>query len=253
MKLKYDLHTHTVFSHGKGTIEENVRAAVAAGLQAVGISDHGPGHLTYGVRRSDFAVMRAEIDRLRESYPQIEILLGVEANIIDPSGKLDISAEEEKLFDYVNAGYHYGVFGPKPFFAAGVHLANLAWEASHSVGVEKKRSRKRPGMIRTINTELAIEAIYENRIKVLTHPGAKADVCIDEIAKACAERGTLLELNDGHGYLTAEGIREAASADVSFIIGSDAHRPDRIGHCGRALRIAAEAGLDLSRIVNLEV
>lgn len=26
--LTYDIHTHTTFSHGKGTIEDNVKAAV---------------------------------------------------------------------------------------------------------------------------------------------------------------------------------------------------------------------------------
>ena len=64
-KMVFDYHTHTTFSHGKGSIEDNVKAAIAAGLTGLAISDHGPGHLTYGVKRKDFPVMRAEIDRLR--------------------------------------------------------------------------------------------------------------------------------------------------------------------------------------------
>ena len=64
-KMIFDYHTHTTFSHGKGSIEDNVKAAVAAGLSGIAITDHGPGHLTYGVKRSDFPVMRAEVDRLR--------------------------------------------------------------------------------------------------------------------------------------------------------------------------------------------
>ena len=42
MKLKYDLHTHTVWSHGKGTVEDNVKEAVKKGLNKIAITDHGP-------------------------------------------------------------------------------------------------------------------------------------------------------------------------------------------------------------------
>jgi len=34
-RLRYDLHTHTNYSHGKGSIEQNVRAAVEKGLEAL--------------------------------------------------------------------------------------------------------------------------------------------------------------------------------------------------------------------------
>lgn len=41
------------------------------------------------------------------------------------------------------------------------------------------------------NTEMTVKAIYENEIKILTHPCDKGPFDIAEIAKACAERGTL--------------------------------------------------------------
>ncbi|GFP36073.1 putative hydrolase, partial [Candidatus Hakubella thermalkaliphila] len=44
MQAITDLHTHTVYSHGKGTVEDIVRVAMRRGLQAVGIADHGPSH-----------------------------------------------------------------------------------------------------------------------------------------------------------------------------------------------------------------
>lgn len=36
----YDLHTHTTFSDGTTTPEENVRLALAAGLEGLGVTDH---------------------------------------------------------------------------------------------------------------------------------------------------------------------------------------------------------------------
>lgn len=243
-KLKYDLHTHTTFSHGKGSIEDNIKAALSKGLSKIGISDHGPGHVTYGVKRRNIAVMREEINRLQLLYPDIEILLGIEANIINPSGKLDISREEAGLFDYVLAGYHYGVFGEKPMKAVKIHAENFLM-----TGFLKKSTR----MQKLINTELVVNAIYENDMMMLTHPGDKGPFDIEEIAKACAKRGTLMEISTWHDYLSVEGIKTAAKSEVRFIISSDAHTPERIGDCQGAVERIIEAGLDPERVVNLEI
>jgi putative hydrolase len=243
-RLSYDLHTHTTFSHGKGSIEDNVRAAAAKGLKTVGISDHGPGHVTYGVKRTNISVMRKEVERLKPLYPEIGILLGVEANIINPSGKLDVTEEEMKQFDYLLAGYHYGVFGENPAFALGLHVQNFV--VSGWFHTSTKTQKK-------LNTELAVRAIYENNIKILTHPGDKGSFDIGEIALACADRGTLMEISTWHDWLTVDGIRQAAKTDARFVISSDAHTPERIGDCQGAVDRIIEAGLDFERVVNLVV
>ena len=41
MNLNADYHTHTVFSHGKGDVIDNARAAAEKGLKELGIADHG--------------------------------------------------------------------------------------------------------------------------------------------------------------------------------------------------------------------
>lgn len=241
-KLTYDLHTHTIFSHGKGTIEDNVKIGIAKGLKTIGISDHGPGHVSYGVKRKNIAVMRAEVDRLKPLYPEIEILLGVEANIINPSGRLDVYPEELAFFDYLLAGYHYGVFGECPWKAAKLHAQNyLLTGYFHREGKKQRKT----------NTELTVRAIYENDICILTHPGDKGPFDIYELAVACAERGTLMEISTWHDWLTVEAIKEAAKTDVRFVISSDAHRPERIGDCQGAVDRIMAAGLDLERVDNL--
>lgn len=241
-RLSYDLHTHTTFSHGKGSIEDNVKSAVSRGLATIGISDHGPGHVTYGVKRSNISVMRVEVELLKPFYPEIEILLGVEANIINPSGKLDVSVEELKQFDYLLAGYHYGVFGEKPVQALGLHAQNLILSGWFHRSTKKQKIR---------NTELMIRAIYENKIKILTHPGDKGVFDIGEIALACGEKGTLMEISTWHDWLTVEGIKQAAKTDARFVISSDAHTPERIGDCIGAVDRIKAAGLDFERVENL--
>ena len=241
-RLSYDLHTHTTFSHGKGSIEDNVKVAISKGLNSIGISDHGPGHVTYGIKRGNILVMRREVDRLKPMYPEIEILLGVEANIINPSGRLDVSDKELKMFDYLLAGYHYGVFGEAPLNAIGIHVQNYV--LSNWFHKETKMQKKR-------NTELTVRAIYENEIKILTHPGDKGAFDIGEIALACADRGTLMEISTWHDWLTVDGIKQAAKTDARFVISSDAHTPGRIGDCKGAVDRILAAGLDFERVVNL--
>ncbi len=240
--LSYDIHTHTVFSHGKGTIEDNVKAAREKGIRSIGISDHGPGHITYGVKRSAFPEMKKEIVRLRACYKDMEILLGVEANIIDRTGKLDVSQEDAEEFDFLLAGYHFGVFGDQPFQAMGIHIRNY-WSSQLMKRTSKKQVLQ--------NTEMIVRSIYENQIKILTHPGDKGAVDIYEVALACANKNTLMEISTWHDWLTVDGIREAAKTDVGFVISSDAHTPGRVGDCRGAVERILAAGLDPQRVDNL--
>lgn len=238
-KMIWDYHTHTVFSHGKGTIEDNVKVAREKGLKAIAISDHGPGHLTYGIKKSAVGEMRAEIDRLNSIYDDIEIYLSVEANIVNRDRWLDVLPEEIDDYDFILAGYHYGVRN-------GFCIANYLYD--HNIG----KSVKREKVLRDRNTEMVVNAVRNNRIKILTHPGDKAPVDMAEVAKACADCGVLMEISTHHSHLTVEEIKICAKEDVKFVISSDAHIPHRVGTFQGGIDRAVEAGLDLSRIVNIE-
>lgn len=238
-KMTFDYHTHTTFSHGKGSIEDNVKAGINAGLSAVAITDHGPGHLTYGVKRENFSVMREEVDRLRTLYPQIRIFLGVEANVVNRDSYLDVTAEERKYFDFLIGGYHYGILH-------GYCVSN--WLDAH--GIYTATNRKN---LMVKNTDMTVKALYENDLKILTHPGDKGPVDMKEIAKACAKTDTLMEISTWHDHLTVEEIKICAGEDVGFVISSDAHTPGRVGSFHGGIDRALEAGLDISRIVNIEI
>ncbi|NLY70121.1 MAG: PHP domain-containing protein [Clostridiales bacterium] len=241
-RMIYDIHTHTIFSHGKGTIEDNVKAAISKGLSSIGIAEHGPGHVLYGVKRKQLPVMKKEIERLKSEYKDIEILLGVEANIINPSGRLDVTSDDIKKLDYVLAGYHYATFGEKPLKALKTHIVNFR------VFNRKTKDTKQ----KIYNTALVIKALYENDIKVLTHPGDKGDFDLMAIAKACEETNTLMEINTWHNAPLISQLKELIKTQVLFVISSDAHSPDRVGFFEPGLKRALEAGLDPARIVNLE-
>jgi putative hydrolase len=242
-RMTYDLHTHTRYSHGwimphgKGTIDQNIVAARQQGLQGIAISDHGPGHYMYGLKRSKIPEMRAEIEREKKLYPDMDIYLSVEANIMESDNGLDLQKDEQGQFDFLLAGYHYGV----------MHCHSTANHLGGQSSTGARRSR-----LVAANTDMYIRALYENDIKVLTHPGDKGPVDMTEVAKACAETKTLMEINSRHQHLTVEEIREAMKEDVLFIIDSDAHTPAAVGSYENGLQRAADAGLEFERIVNIE-
>lgn len=72
-RMIYDHHTHTIYSHGKGTILDNVRVAAAKGIRSIAITDHGPGHLTYGIKMEQIPQMRADIAAAKAEFPEMEI------------------------------------------------------------------------------------------------------------------------------------------------------------------------------------
>lgn len=229
----FDLHTHTTFSHGKGSMEENVEVAIARGLTKIGIADHGPGHRGYGVKRSDIPKMRAEVDRLRAVYGEkIEILLGVEANVMGYDGEIDIREEEKKYFDYIIVGFHYGIM-PVSFkgFWNFIVINNLA----KMIPVLRKTAIRR-------NTEAFIRIMEKHDIYALSHPSAKAKTDPVELGRAAAKYGVLLESNEKHESLTTEEIRRAAKEGAKFLVSSDAHKPGDVGHFPHALERLQVAG-----------
>ncbi|MBE6037129.1 MAG: PHP domain-containing protein [Clostridiales bacterium] len=236
-RMLWDLHTHTTYSHGTGSIEDNVRAAREAGLAAIGISDHGPDHKLYGVKEKLLPEMKEEVRRLRAKYPDIKILLGLECNIINSSGRIDLPKDSAAMPDYIMAGYHYGGVGENPLAALALHGGNkLKLSLCHGP-----------------NTRRMVNSIRQNAgiIRIVTHPADKGAMDIMAIGQACLETGALMEINDSHRALTAEHITRLKDLGVGFVIGSDAHRPENVGKFQRALDRALEAGLDPSRIINI--
>ncbi|MDR1815991.1 MAG: PHP domain-containing protein [Clostridiales Family XIII bacterium] len=240
--LLSDLHTHTVYSHGSGTVRDNVLAARGRGIRKIGISDHGPGHLGFGVQRRKLAAQKAEILALRKEFPDMEIYFSVEANIL-PDGKLDVKPEEFSYFDYVCAGWHYGAVGGLTPRGVAQTLGNF---------VRRTPERAKPAQVAR-NTETVIAALENNRIHFLTHPGDNAPVDLGQVAEACARTDTLVEINTGHRTLTPLDVRDMARSKVRFLLSSDAHSPARVGDFFVGVQLLLEAGVDLARVVNLRV
>ncbi len=242
MEIFGDYHTHTIYSHGKHTIRQNVEVAIEKGLREIAITDHGPGHLLFGVKRENFKKMREEIDLLNEEFKDINILLGVEANILSRDGEVDVNDEIIGLTDILLVGFHYGAKPKGIRDAYDMYILNKLYP----------RSSKIRNKCRRVNTEAMINAINNYNIKFITHPGAKLELDITEVARAAGKRDTALEINSHHGHLSVEEFRVAMKENVKFVINSDAHCKEDVGNVQEGINRAVEVGLDKKQILNIE-
>lgn len=242
MKIFGDYHTHTIHSHGKGTIRQNVESAIQKGLREIAICDHGPSHMGFGVKHKNFAKIKAEIDKLNSEYKEIKILMGVEANIVSYDGDIDVDEDITKLLDILLVGFHFGARPSSIGDAYRMYVLNYMGRFSKSAA---KKARE-------LNTNAVIAAINRHKIDLITHPGAKVDIDTKKLARAAASRGTALELNASHHMLSLDYLKIAMTEDVKFMINSDAHTPEDVGKVDSAVDRALKAGLEISRIINVE-
>ena len=97
-----NLHTHTTFSDGKNTVEENILSAIEKGFVSLGISDHSYTEFddTYCIPADAVGKYISEIRRLGEVYrDRIEVYLGIELD-----GFCDRPTDD---YDYIIGSCHY--------------------------------------------------------------------------------------------------------------------------------------------------
>ena len=235
MKLLGDYHTHTVYTHGKSTIEENVKQAEILGLKEIAITEHsylGHNHIVVG----DLPKMRAEIDSIKDKY-NVKVLLGIEANLMSRNGDLDISDEELNELDVVILGYHR---------LSKYKGKEKLW------GYKNLLSKKRHKKLVKQNTEAYLRALDKHRVNIVAHLNYGCFVDSVAIARECAKRGIYIELNGKRIVFTDEEIKGIIETGVKFIIDSDAHHYTRVATNSEAFGLIERLNIPYEQIANLD-
>lgn len=227
MAILADYHVHTKYSrhnHGKSSIEDVVRVAYEKGLRQIAITDHGFNQKLYGVRRKDIPVVKQEIEDAKERYP-IDVLLGVEANLISSRGDIDILPEDYKNLDVLACGFHRLVKSTSKKEQFGFVLKNILCEIFHHTS--KKQREK--------NTNAYINAMRNYDIDFITHLNHVCKVDVEKVARVAKETNTLIELNGKRLGMSDKEILTCYNLGCKFIINSDAHSSKRVGdlHLGQ--------------------
>ncbi len=219
MLLTGDYHTHTVYSHGKGTVLENAEQAKKIGLKELAISDHGFDQMAFGLRHKKIDALKNDIKNA-ENKTGINVYLGIEANLCSESGDTDLSEEDYKDFDVYLMGIHRFVA-----FSNITSWYNIFWRNYYHTAVTKKP----PENLIKFNTAAYINAIKKHPIDAITHLNFLCFCDVVEVAKAARDYGTYIELNSKKIHLNDDELEKVRDTGVRFIINSDAHSIDRIG------------------------
>lgn len=222
-----DLHTHTVASgHAYCSLREMARAASEKGLELLGITEHGPKMPgTCGL----FYFQNLKVVP-RELYG-IRLLLGSEANILDPEGTIDLPERTLKCVDLV---------------IASLHLPCM-----------------KPGTVRE-NTMAYLNALKNPYVNIIGHPDdGRFPVDYRALVEGVRENGKVLELNN-HSLdkdCTRTNTREndlrmlelCREYKVPIVIGSDAHFDLQIGDFALAKELLREVDFPRELVLNRSV
>jgi DNA polymerase (family 10) len=187
--VRGDLHTHTHWSaDGKSTLEEMVAAAAARGYEYYAITDH-----SHYMRDGKLARQLEEIDALRDRFPKLRILAGVEANIRS-NGEVDVPEEELARLDWVVASVHQ---------APNNRPTERVLEARHNPYVD------------------CIGHLTGRRIRTR----GPRDVDVERVIGKALEVGAFLEVNGQPDRLDLRDVhaRAAKEAGLKLVLDSDAH------------------------------
>ena len=242
MALLADYHTHTKYSrngHGKSTVEENVRVAYEKGLRQIAITDHGFNQKTFGIRRKDMPQLKADVEDAKERYP-IDVLIGVEANLLDSQGNIDIVDSDYDNLDILLCGFHKLVKSTSTREQCKFILKNIMCGIFHHT-----RTRQREK-----NTNAYINAMRKYDIDIITHLNHDCKVDVEKVARVAKETNTLIELNGKRLGMNDKEILKCYELGCKFVINSDAHHCKRVGECHRGLQAALRLRLPESCIVN---
>lgn len=222
-----DLHTHTLASgHAYNTIWEMAKSASEKGLELLGITEHAP--MMPGTCHEFYFSNLKVIPR--EIYG-VQVLFGVELNILDPDGNVDMSQELLQQMDLGIASLHIPCFAP--------------------ASLEE-------------NMNAYLNAMKNPFVNIIGHPDdGRYLIDYEGLVLGAKEHHVLLEVNNNS--LNPGGFRLDSAAndkimlefckkyEVPVVMGSDAHVLTDVGAHQRVYSLLKEVDFPEELVVNRSV
>ncbi len=222
--IRGDLHVHTNYSDGKGTIESMAEAAIDLGYEYLVFCDHSQSlRVANGLSPARLAEKMEAVRRADERYAEIHLLCGAEVDILR-DGSLD---------------YEDALLAELDFVVASVHTAFRMDEASM--------------------TDRIVRAMHNPYVRTIGHPTGRLlnrrepyAVDVMRLIREAAATNTALELNayPDRLDLSVPHAREAVRAGVRLTIDTDAHDERALSFMRFGVAQARRAWVERSSVVN---
>jgi DNA polymerase (family 10) len=222
--IQGDLHAHTDWSDGVGTLADMAQAGRERGYRYLVISDHTQSlGIASGLTPERLKAQRAEIDALNVQWNDFTLLQGCEMEI-KADGSLDFPDEVLAELDFVVASVHSSL-------------------------------RQEPAQI----TARVMNALRNPYVDVIGHPSGrilgqreKSAVDLDAVLRAAAGTGTALEVNSIPNRLDLDDVhvRRALELGVKIAINSDAHHPGGLDSLPYGLATARRGWATAADVLN---
>lgn len=193
--LHGDWQVHTTWSDGKNTISEYCQEARRKGLRLIAFTEHVRREIRY-----DFWAYKREVEEARKQFPDLILLAGCEAKVLNPQGDLDAPPEVLEQADLVLGAFHSFAESEHYLEALEAMLSN-PWVDSwaHPTLYAHKR-----GITLTSDQE-------------------------EHLVRLCMANHVLVEFN-GKYNLPLPTIREKVQIlGAAYVYGSDAHSVQELG------------------------
>ncbi|HLL57219.1 MAG TPA: DNA polymerase/3'-5' exonuclease PolX [Rubrobacteraceae bacterium] len=222
--VRGDLHVHTNYSDGRGTIESMAEAAIALGYEYLVFCDHSQSlKVANGLSPARLEEKLEAVRAADERYPEIRLLCGSEVDILK-DGTLD---------------YEDALLAELDFVVASIHT-------SFNVGEEAM-------------TERVVRAMNNPYVNTIAHPTGRIlnrrepyEVNVSRLIEEAKSTNTALELNSYPDRLdlSVPYVREAMNAGVRITIDTDAHDETALSFIKFGVAQARRAWVEKESIIN---
>jgi putative hydrolase len=205
LEFPHDMHTHTVYSDGIGSIADNIAFAEERGLRLLGITDHS--HYVIG---KIFNRYLREIKRWGDES-EITVLAVVEGNVT-PNG-VDVSDFVAKRLDYVIASVHEWVETPEEY----IELAKLA----------------------LIDENVDVIGHFGANFPHVGFPSVEE---LNEVLELAEANGKAFEISSQYRVPDLDFVKECIKRGIKLTFASDAHFSGGVGNVRWSERVFKKAG-----------
>jgi len=252
--MKSDYHIHTsLCKHAGGEMHEYVEKAISAGLQEIAFTDHIPlpdgFDLAHRMDLHELDKYVQAVTQLQGEYPQIKILLGIEADFYDGYEEFLYQTLQKFDFDLAILSVHFIRHWPDGNWVFNYHFPDRHISEIYSDYLK--------AILRGINTGMFNIIGHLDMIKSKGMPLLQYN--FDQVVtliRAARDQGMAVELNTsglrkeiGETFPHLDILPLLDTEKLAVTFGSDAHMPDQVGLYFEELanRLASYPGIKIAR------